>query len=83
MKVKLINVAEYELKDGRTTDMPFDTFVHLCGSVGTTGENLPKARLFKTIEEFRNLSSSEMEEINQTETVRVLQNGQFIVFLKD
>ena len=34
MKVKLINVAEYELKDGKTTEMPFETFVNLCGNVG-------------------------------------------------
>ena len=31
MKVQLINVAEYDIKDGKTTDIPFGTFVNLCG----------------------------------------------------
>jgi len=83
MKVKLINVAEYELKDGKTSELPFTTFVNLCGGVGTgISETLPKVRLFKTMGEFISLSSDEMEEIDQNETVRVLSNGQFLVFLK-
>ena len=83
MKVKLINVAEYDIKDGKTSDMPFETFVNLCGNVGTgEDENLPKVRLFKTMDEFRNLTNDEMKELNQDEKVRVLPNGQFFVFLK-
>ena len=83
MKVKLINVAEYELKDGKASELPFTTFVNLCGGVGTgLSENLPKVRLFKTMGEFISLSKDEMMEIDQEEKVRVLPNGQFLVFLK-
>lgn len=87
MKVKLINVAEYNIKEDKVNKIPFDTFVNLCkgfcGSVGTgKTEELPKVRLFKTIDEFINLSATEMEEIDQNESIRLLQNGQFLVFLK-
>ena len=83
MKVKLINVAEYDIKDGKTSDMPFTTFVNLCGGVGTgKSDTLPKVRLFKTMGEFISLSVEEMEEIDQTAPIKVLSNGQFLVFLK-
>lgn len=83
MKVKLINVAEYTIKEDKVSEVPFDTFVNLCGGVGTgKTEDLPKVRLFKTMGEFINLSTTEMEEIDQNENIRVLQNGQFLVFLK-
>lgn len=83
MKVQLINVAEYEIKDGKTTEIPFTTFVNLCGSVGSdTDTVLPRVRLFKSIEEFKNLSNDELESLEQEENVKVLSNGQFLVFLK-
>ena len=83
MKVKLINVAEYTIKEDKVSEVPFDTFVNLCGGVGTgKTEDLPKVRLFKTMGEFVNLSTTEMEEIDQNENIRLLQNGQFLVFLK-
>ena len=83
MKVKLINVAEYTIKEDKVSEVPFDTFVNLCGGVGTgKTEDLPKVRLFKTMGEFVNLSTTEMEEIDQNESIRLLQNGQFLVFLK-
>ena len=86
MKVKLINVAEYNIKEDKVSEVPFDTFVNLCGGVGTMEdggtEDLPKVRLFKTMGEFINLSTTEMEEIDQNESIRLLQNGQFLVFLK-
>lgn len=83
MKVKLINVAEYNIKEDKVSEVPFDTFVKLCGGVGTgKTEDLPKVRLFKTMGEFINLSTTEMEEIDQNENIRLLQNGQFLVFLK-
>lgn len=86
MKVKLINVADYEIKEGKVSEVPFKTFVNLCGGVGTMEdggtEDLPKVRLFKTMGEFINLSTTEMEEIDQNESIRLLQNGQFLVFLK-
>lgn len=83
MKVKLINVAEYELKEGNATEIPFKTFVNLCGNVGASQDlSLPIVRLFKSMDEFRNLTTEEMYDIEQTESIRVLPNGQFLVFLK-
>ena len=83
MKVKLINVAEYNIKEDKVSEVPFETFVNLCGGVGTgKTEDLPKVRLFKTMGEFINLSTTEMEEIDQNESISLLQNGQFLVFLK-
>lgn len=83
MKVKLINVAEYNIKEDKVSEVPFETFVNLCGGVGTgKTEDLPKVRLFKTMGDFINLSTTEMEEIDQNESIRLLQNGQFLVFLK-
>lgn len=83
MKVQLINVAEYEIKDGKTTEIPFGTFVNLCGEVGTQdSEALPKVRLFKSLDDFKNLSQEEIETLEQEENVRVLPNGQFLIFLK-
>lgn len=85
MKVKLINVAEYDLKEGKTSDMPFETFKNLCGGINcsnSTGK-LPKVRLFKTMSEFINLSAEDMEEIDKDKDIKILTNGQFLVFLKD
>jgi len=83
MKVKLINVAEYNIKEDKVSEVPFDTFVNLCGGVGVAEDpSLPRVRLFKTMGEFINLSATEMEEIDQNESIRLLQNGQFLVFLK-
>jgi hypothetical protein len=83
MKVKLVNVAEYNINEDKVSEVPFNTFVNLCGGVGTgKAEDLPKVRLFKTMGEFISLSTNEMEEIDQNESIRLLQNGQFLVFLK-
>ena len=83
MKVQLINVAEYDIKDGKTTDIPFGTFVNLCGNVGqNTTTPLPRVRLFKSMDEFKNLTIQEMETLEQEESVKVLPNGQFLVFLR-
>jgi len=86
MKVKLINVADYEIKDGKATDIPFNSFMNLCGGViddELKEEKLPKVRLFKAMSEFILLSKSDREEIDQTKDVKLLSNGQFLVFLKD
>lgn len=84
MKVKLINVAEYEIKDGKVSEIPFESFVNLCGGVGANkvSENLPNVRLFKTMGEFISLSADEIDNIDQSESIKVLPNGQFLVFLK-
>ena len=84
MKVRLVNVADYEIKEDKVTDVPFKTFVNLCGNVGyngKTGETEETVRLFKTMEDFKNISYEEMEEINQEESIKILPNGQFLVFL--
>lgn len=83
MKVKLINVAEYEIKEDKVSSVPFNTFTNLCGGIGARKEeDLPKVRLFKTMGEFIALSQNEMMEIDQNENIRILNNGQFLVFLK-
>ena len=82
MKVRLVNVADYEIKEDKVTDVPFKTFVNLCGNVGYNGETKETVRLFKSMEDFKNISYEEMEEINQEANVKILPNGQFLVFLK-
>ena len=85
MKVRLLNVADYEIKEDKVTDVPFKTFVNLCGKIGyngETGETKETVRLFKSMEDFKNISYEEMEEINQEANVKILPNGQFLVFLK-
>lgn len=84
MKVKLINVAEYDLKDDKVTNIPFTTFVNLCGNtIAEKTESLPKVRLFKSMDEFRNLTHEELSELDINKEVKVLANGQFFVFLED
>ena len=82
MKVRLVNVADYEIKEDKVTDVPFKTFVNLCGNVGYNGETKETVRLFKSMEDFKNISYEEMEEINQEKNIKILPNGQFLVFLK-
>ena len=81
MKVRLVNVADDEIKEDKVTDVPFKTFVNLCGNVGYNGETKETVRLFKSMEDFKNISYEEMEEINQEESIKILPNGQFLVFL--
>ena len=83
MKVRLVNVADYEIKEDKVTDVPFKTFVNLCGNgnVDYNGETKETVRLFKSMEDFKNISYEEMEEINQEESIKILPNGQFLVFL--
>lgn len=85
MKVKLINVAEYNIKDDRVSEIPYESFVNLCGGVGSVDDgskNLPSVRLFKTMGEFACLTQEEVDNIDTNENIRLLQNGQFLVFLK-
>lgn len=84
MKVKLINVAEYEIKDGKADEIPFNTFSNLCGNNEKIGEKkIPTVRLFKSVEEFKNLTEDERRMFDVSENVRILPNGQFLVFLRD
>lgn len=86
MKVKLINVAEYDVKENKVSEVPFSSFVNLCGNVGLEvddGCKLPELRLFKTMSEFITLSKEELSKFDQDKPVTILQNGQFMVYLKD
>lgn len=86
MKVKLINVADYDLKEDKISEISYETFVNLCGGFKNeevTKENLSSVRLFKSIKEFSNLSQEEMEEFDTSKNVCVLTNGNFCVFLKE
>lgn len=84
MKVKLINVADYELKDGKADEVPFNTFSNLCGNNEKIGEKkLPTVRLFKSVDEFKNLTEDERLMFDVSENVRILPNGQFLVFLRN
>ena len=84
MKVKLINVAEYDLKEGKADEIPFNTFSNLCGNNEKIGEKkIPTVRLFKSVEEFKNLTEDERRMFDVSENVRILPNGQFLVFLRD
>ena len=84
MKVKLINVAEYDLKEGKADEIPFNTFSNLCGNNERIGEKkIPTVRLFKSVEEFKNLTEDERRMFDVSENVRILPNGQFLVFLRD
>lgn len=84
MKVKLINVAEYDLREGKADEIPFNTFSNLCGNNEKIGEKkLPTVRLFKSVDEFKNLTVDERRMLDVSENVRILPNGQFLVFLRD
>ena len=84
MKVKLINVAEYDLKEGKADEIPFNTFSNLCGNNEKIGEKkLPTVRLFKSVDEFKNMTEDERRMFDVSENVRILPNGQFLVFLRD
>ena len=84
MKVKLINVADYDLKEGKADEIPFNTFSNLCGNNEKIGEKkLPTVRLFKSVDEFKNLTVDERRMLDVSENVRILPNGQFLVFLRD
>lgn len=85
MTINLINVAKYELNEEKSSSIPLSVFRKLTGYNGETdnGEKCPKARLFKTQSDFLDLTVEEMSEFDETKEVRILNNGQFIVFFKE
>lgn len=86
MKVILTNEALYEFNESKNVKMSFSTFKNLSGydENGTDLPfNLPKVRLFKTMREFQTLPSSEIALLDTSKDVYVLQNGQFMIFLKE
>lgn len=84
MTINLINVASYDLNEEKVSTIPLAVFCKLTGYKGdATHEKHPTARLFKTQEDFIKLSSEELTEFDSTKDVHVLNNGQFLIFLKD
>lgn len=84
MKVKLINVAEYDIKAEKVSEVPFETMKNLCGYEETkkSDEALPSARLFKTIQEMKEALQESIEEYDTEMPVKLFKNGQIVVFLK-
>lgn len=85
MKVKLINVADYDIKEGKVSEVPFSTFVNLCGNIGLESDEpeLPRMRLFKTMSEFITSSNKDIATYDENKPIMILQNGQFMVYLKE
>lgn len=86
MKVNLIKEANYELNENKSSKIPFDTFIKMCGATTSDNSNitaeLPDARIFASIEEFKALPSNVVDKFDTTKDVYVLSNGNFCVFLK-
>lgn len=82
MKVQLINVADYELDVNKTSKIPLRTFVNLVKCDFKSGDIKPTVRLFKTQEDFKNLTKEQFQKLDFTQDVHILNNGQFLVFLK-
>lgn len=83
MLVRLINVADYEFKENKCTEMPLETLCNLCGvEHSKDSHNYPSVRLFKGIDDFKKVTEEEMEDFDINEKVRVMNNGNIFVFLK-
>lgn len=70
------------------SEIPYESFVNLCGGIGEKKDekqdnlSLVSVRLFKTIDEFSKLSAEELNDIDTSQNIRVMKNGNFLVFLK-
>ena len=89
MKVNLIKEAYYEINEKKSSNLPFMTFMKMCGTTLDGSEekdiNLvspPNVRIFSKIDDFRSLSKSELDKFDTTKDVIVLPTGDFCVFLK-
>ena len=89
MKVNLIKEAYYEINEKKSSNLPFMTFMKMCGITLDGSEqkdiNLvspPNVRIFSKIDDFRSLSKSELDKFDTTKDVIVLPTGDFCVFLK-
>lgn len=83
MKVNLIKEAVYDLNEKKSSQVPFDAFAKMAcvDFTKTSGNALPKVRIFETIDEFK--QSENFEQYDTTKDVHILKNGQFCVFLKE
>ena len=89
MKVNLIKEAYYEINEKKSSNLPFMTFMKMCGTtldgIEEKNANLvspPNVRIFSKIDDFRSLSKSELDKFDTTKDVIVLPTGDFCVFLK-
>ena len=89
MKVNLIKEAYYEINEQKSSNLPFMTFMKMCGTtldgIEEKNANLvspPNVRIFAKIDDFRSLSKSELDKFDTTKDVIVLPTGDFCVFLK-
>lgn len=89
MKVNLIKEAYYEINEKKSSNLPFMTFMKMCGTtldgIEEKNTNLvspPNVRIFSKIDDFRSLSKSELGKFDTTKDVIVLPTGDFCVFLK-
>lgn len=87
MKVNLIKEATYDLNENKSSKIPFDTFIKMCGTTvnkeNTIEEKFPDVRIFASIEEFKALPNSVMDKFDTTKDVYVLSNGNFCVFMNE
>lgn len=85
MKVNLIKEANYDLNESKSSKIPFDTFLKMCGTANESSPStidLPDVRIFSNIEEFKELSKTCIDKFDTTKNVYILSNGNFCVFLK-
>lgn len=87
MKVNLIKEATYDLNENKSSKIPFDTFIKMCGTTvnkeNTIEEKFPDVRIFASIEEFKSLPNSVMDKFDTTKDVYILSNGNFCVFMNE
>lgn len=87
MKVNLIKEANYDLNELRSSKIPFDTFLKMCGAADKKEEmlteELPNVRIFASIDDFKALSLNAINKFDNTKDVYILSNGNFCVFMKD
>ncbi len=88
MKVKLINVADYELNEEKVSKIPFETFTKMCPATPSDKKlkeddikTLPNVRLFKTIDDFRDACQT-ANDFDETHDILILSNGNILVTLK-
>lgn len=87
MKVNLIKEANYDLNENKSSKIPFDTFLKMCGAADkkeeALTEELPNVRIFASIDDFKALPLNAIKKFDDTKDVYVLSNGNFCVFMKD
>lgn len=92
MKVNLIKEAYYDINEKKSSKLPFNTFMKMCGTSlegnqqsnekSATEVTPPNVRIFSKIDDFRLLSKKEIDKLDTTQDVIVLPSGDFCIFLK-